>query len=310
MFSGASNLADGVDKAFAVIFGISIFLLILITAVMVWSLFRFNKKRHKEAMQFSGSVKLEITWIVIPFIIVLIMFYYGWQGFKPMRNVPKDAMEINAIGRMWEFEFNYGNGKISKDTLVLPLNKAIKLNLISEDVNHSLFIPAFRLKEDMVPGYDNYMWFIPTKEGTFDILCAEYCGLLHSGMLGKAVVKAEPDYDNWLANLTITDRNAEPEGLTILKDNSCLSCHSLDGSKLIGPSFKGLYGSERTVVTENGETTTITAMEEYVKSSIYEPNKEVVKGFNKGLMQSYIDVVSEEEVDKISEYLKTIGVDE
>lgn len=276
---------------------------------MVWSLIRFNKKRHKEAMQFSGSVKLEIIWTVIPFIIVMVMFYVGWQGFKPMRIVPKDAMEINATGRMWEFEFNYGDGKISKDTLVLPLNKPIKLNLFSEDVNHSLFIPAFRLKEDMVPGYNNYMWFIPTKEGVYDIFCAEYCGLRHSGMLGKAVVKPESDYNKWLSELKITDKSKEPAGLTILKNNACLSCHSLDGSRLVGPSLKGLYGSERTVITENGETT-ITAMEEYVKNSIYDPNKEVVKGFNKGLMQSYKEVVTEEDIEKITEYLKTIGVNE
>ena len=226
-----------------------------------------------------------------------------------MRNVPKDAMEINAIGRMWEFEFDYGDGKISKDTLVLPLGKAIKLNLISEDVNHSLFIPAFRIKEDMVPGYNNFMWFIPTKEGSFDILCAEYCGLMHSAMLGKAVVKSEQEYTNWLAELKITDKNAEPAGLKILKENSCLSCHSLDGSRLVGPSFKGLYGSDKTVETDAGEQT-VEAMEEYIKDAIFNPNKEVVKGYPKGVMQPYTDVVSEEDVEKITEYLKTIGVND
>ena len=306
MFSGASNLADGVDKAFVFIFSVSIILILGLTAVMIYALIRFNKKRNKEARQFTGSVKLEIIWTVIPLIIVLVMFYYGWQGFKPMRKVPDDAMEINAIGRMWEWEFDYGNNKINKDTLVLPLNKAVKLNLISEDVNHSLFIPAFRIKEDVVPGYHNYMWFIPTKIGDYDILCAEYCGTLHSAMLGKAIVKPQEEFDQWLADLKETDKNSVPPGLKILKDNGCLACHSLDGSRLVGPSFKGLYNSERTVMAKDGEKT-ITATDEYIKSSILSPNEDVVKSFPKGVMQDYTGVITDEDIANITDYLKSIG---
>ena len=306
MFSGASNLAEGVDKAFAVIFSISIFLLIGLTAVMIYSLIRFNNKRNPVARQFTGSVKLEIIWTVIPLIIVMVTFYYGWQGFKPMRDVPDDAMEITTIGRMWEWEFDYGDNKIIKDTLVLPLNKAVKLNLISEDVNHSFFIPAFRVKEDVVPGYDNYMWFIPTREGVYDILCTEYCGLLHSGMLGKAVVKPQDEFERWLADFKISDTKSEPAGLKILKDNGCIACHSLDGTRLVGPSFKGLYNSEKTVDTNDGEKM-ITVLEEYIRSSIYKPDDEVVNGYPKGIMQSYEKVISEEEINQITEYLKTIG---
>lgn len=308
MFSGASNLADGVDKTFIFIFAIAFIFIIGITIFMIYTVIHFNRKKNKPAQQFTGSVKLEIIWTVIPLILVLIMFYYGWKGFAPMRKVPKDAMEITAIGRMWEWEFDYGNGKTSKD-LVIPLNKAVKLNLVSEDVNHSLSIPAFRVKEDVIPGYDNYLWFTPTYIGNYDVYCAEYCGLLHSNMLAKAKVVEQEEYDKWFANLEAQKPQQDLEGLTILKENGCLACHSLDGQKLVGPSFKGLYGSENVVITDEGEKT-IQALEAYIKSSIYEPNKEVVKGYAKGLMQSYTDVISEEDVAKITEYLKTISGDD
>ncbi|MFB6319293.1 cytochrome c oxidase subunit II [Saccharicrinis sp. FJH54] len=306
MFSGASNLAEGVDRTFIFIFSVAFLFIIGITIFMIYTVIHFNRKKNKPARQFTGNVKLEIIWTVIPLILVLIMFYYGWKGFAPMRKVPKGAMEITAVGRMWEWEFDYGDGKKSKD-LVVPVDKPVKLNLVSEDVNHSLFIPAFRVKEDVVPGYNNYLWFTPTYIGSYDVLCAEYCGLLHSNMLAKAKVVSQDEYDSWFSNLAAVDTSkAENNGLTILKNNGCLACHSLDGSKLVGPSFKGLYGHDAVVITDQGEQT-VKALEDYIRTSIYEPNKEIVKGYNKGLMQSYKDIISEDEVTQITEYLKTIA---
>ena len=307
MFSGASNLADGVDKAFVFIFAVAFLFIIGITVFMIVAVIKFNRKKNKPAQQFSGSVKLEIIWTVIPLILVLIMFYYGWVGFAPMRKPPKDAMQITAIGRMWEWEFDYGNGKLSKE-LVLPVDKPVKLNLVSEDVNHSLFIPAFRVKEDVVPGYDNFLWFTPTYMGNYDILCTEYCGLLHAAMISKAKVVSEAEYTDWFVNLEATGNIPDPEGLAILKDNGCLACHSLDGAKLVGPSFKGLFGSENIVITDDGEKNVV-ADEEYIKRAIYDPNFEIVKGYNKGLMQSYEKIISEEDIAKINDYLKTIGTE-
>lgn len=308
MFSGASNLAEGVDNTFIFIFSVALAFILGITIFMIYTVIHFNRKKNKPAKQFTGSIKLEIIWTVIPLILVLIMFYYGWKGFAPMRKAPKDAMEITAIGRMWEWKFDYGNGKTSKD-LVIPLNKPVKLNLVSEDVNHSMSIPAFRVKEDVVPGYDNYLWFTPTYIGTYDVFCAEYCGLLHSNMLAKAKVVEQEEYDAWFAKLEAQEPEQDMEGLTILQDNGCLACHSLDGQKLVGPTFKNLYGSENVVITADGEQT-VQALEDYIKESIYEPNKDVVKGYNKGLMQSYKDVISEEDVDKIIDYLKSISENE
>jgi cytochrome c oxidase subunit 2 len=235
----------------------------------------------------------------------MVMFWFGWKGFAPMRNVPEGAMEISAIGRMWEWEFDYGNNLKSKD-LVLPINKPVKILLKSEDVNHSLFIPAFRVKEDVIPGYDNYLWFIPTIIGEYEILCTEYCGLLHSSMLAKAKIMEEADYEKWLAEFKATGPLSEPDGYLLLRNTGCIACHSLDGNKLVGPSFKGLYGSQKVVTNTSGRTS-ITADDAYIIRSINEPDVEIVEGYSKGLMQSYSDMLSEEDLKIIIDYLKTIG---
>ena len=134
------------------------------------------------------------------------MFYYGWVGYAPMNKVPSDAMPVTVIGRVWQWEFDYSNGIKSKE-LVIPVNKPVKLNLTSADVNHSLFIPAFRVKEDAIRGYNNFLWFVPKIVGSYEILCTEYCGLQHSAMLSKARVLEQADYDNWFNNYRKISKN-------------------------------------------------------------------------------------------------------
>ena len=298
-------MVEGVDRAFAVIFGIAFVFIIGISVFMIYTVIRYRRSRGHQAKQFSGSVRLEILWTVIPLALVMLMFYYGWIGFAPMRKVPPDAMKIVAIGRMWEWEFDYGDGRTSRE-LVIPVNKPVRIDLKSEDVNHSLFIPAFRVKEDVVPGYNNFLWFTPYYVGEYDILCTEYCGLLHSSMTSKTRVLSQEDFDIWLDQLAEAAAIPVPEGLTLLRNTGCLACHSVDGSKLVGPSFKGYWGSER-VITEEGVERSVTADEAYTLKSIYDPNSQVVKGFSPGLMQSYTDVVSEEDALKMIEYLKELA---
>ncbi len=301
MFSDASNFVQGVDTSFAIILGASLFFLVGITAVMVYFVIRYNKSKHPEAKDVYESKKLEITWTVVPTILVLVMFYFGWTGYKPMRAIPDEGLKVKAYAQMWSWQFEYENGK-SSDTLVVPKDEPVILDLVSRDVVHSLYIPAFRIKEDVVPGVDNKMWFIGQKEGDYDIFCAEYCGDRHSYMLSKVVVLPENEYTKWYNDTTAT---AEHPGLAVLKKNACTSCHSLDGSRIVGPSFKGIWGHEAEVIT-NGEERTVMVDEEYVKRSIYEPNADVVKGFNQGQMISYKDLVTEEEIKDIIEYLKTL----
>jgi cytochrome c oxidase subunit 2 len=298
--SGASNFVQGVDLTFIIILGVSVFFLVSITAVMIYFVIRYNRKRNPKATNIEGNNTLEIVWTVIPLILVLIMFYFGWLGFRPMRQVPDDAIPVKVIGQQWSWSFEYENGKKSAD-LVVPINKPVKLNLFSRDVIHSLYIPAFRIKEDVVPGKNNYMWFTAQEQGEYNIFCSAYCGERHSYMLSKVKVLPEADYNAWLA---ASDAPAgEPAGLTLMKQNACVTCHSQDGSRIIGPSFKGLFGKKETVIT-NGVEREITVDEAYIKQSIYEPNADVVKGFNQGLMSSFKDKLTDDDIQKIIDYMK------
>src|SRR5690554_1246839 len=304
----ASNFVKGVDTAFLVTLGISFFFLIFLTVLMLVFIYKYNRKKNPKATQIEGSTKLEIIWTVIPLLLTLLMFYYGWAGWKPMTRVPDDAMEITVYGRMWNFMFEYENGKMV-DTLYLPINKPVKLNLVAMDVIHSLYIPAFRVKQDMVPGKkNNFMWFEPQREGTYELYCAEYCGLEHSYMYSYVKVIEDSAFQSWVTDTTLVAQEIESPTATarrIMQNIGCFACHSLDGSKLIGPSFAGLWGSERTVVS-GGTTRQVVADEEYIHRSIYDPNADIVEGFGRGLMLSYKGQLSEEEVQSIIEYLKTL----
>jgi cytochrome c oxidase subunit 2 len=300
--SGASNFVEGVDLSLYIILGISVFFLVTITATMIYFVIRYRRKKNPKASQIHGNNTLEIVWTVIPTLLVLVMFYYGWAGYSPMRKVPADAIPVKAYAQMWSWMFEYENGKKSAN-LVVPIDKAVKLDLISKDVLHSLYIPAFRIKEDVVPGKENYMWFRAQELGEYDLFCAEYCGERHSYMISKVIVLPEDEYETWLVTSDVPAD--EPPGLTILKQNACITCHSLDGSKIVGPSFKGLYGREELVITD-GQERNIIADDEYIKRSIYEPNADLVEGYNPGLMISYRETLTEEDVQKVIDYLKTL----
>jgi len=306
----ASNFVRGVDTAFLVILGISFIFLLSLTAVMLYFIYRYNRKRHPKPVQIEGSTKLEIVWTVIPFILVMVMFYFGWAGWKPMGKPPKDAMEVTVVGRMWNFIFEYENGR-KTDTLFLPKDQAVKLNLVSLDVIHSVYIPAFRVKQDMVPGKENnFMWFIPQREGTFELFCTEYCGLNHSYMFNYVKVMEDSLFNQWYIDTTAVLASVDIEspsaaGRRIMQNIGCFACHSIDGSKLVGPTFKGLYGHEVTVTTGR-EKRTIIADDEYIRRSIYDPNDDIVEGFGRGLMLSYRGQLSEDDVSLIIEYIKTL----
>ncbi len=303
MFSNASNFVHGVDLSFAVILGISLFFLVSVTGVMIYFVIRYSRKRNPKATNIPKNNKLEIIWTVVPTLLVLVMFYYGWHGYKPIRDFPKDSMHIKAYGQMWQWSFEYPDGRVI-DTLVVPKDKAVTLDLISRDVIHSLYIPAFRIKEDVVPGDHNKMWFIAQEEGDFNILCAEYCGDRHSYMRSKVVVLAQDNYDKWYEETKNAVSN-DPPGLQVMKKNACLSCHTTNGTKLVGPSFKGIWGETVTVITD-GKERQVKVDEDYVKRSLQDPNADVVKGFKEGLMINYKDIVTDEEINQIIDYLKTL----
>lgn len=309
MYSNLSNFSESVDTAFFVIFSIITFFLVALTGVLIYFLIRYNEKRNPEPTEIEGNVWLEIIWTVIPIGLVIGMFYYGWMAWIPMLSkAPDDAIEIKTTAQMWSWRFEYENGK-KMDTLIVPLGKPVELLVTSPDVLHSLYIPAFRIKQDIVPGRVTKMWFEATTEGSYDLFCAEYCGLQHSFMTTEVKVLPQDKFDEWYIDTTAAVKVAATPGalgLKILRDNGCIACHSLDGSKLVGPTYKGIFGHEVEVVTK-GEERTVIVDAEYIKKSIYTPDADLVKGFNKGLMRSYQNELSEEEVEQIIVYLETLS---
>ena len=305
MFSNASNFVYGVDKVFLIILAISFFFMIAITAVMIYFVIKYNRKKNIPAVQLKDNMNLEIAWTVIPLLLTLLMFYYGYAAYLPMRHPPKNAMVIATTAKMWKWSFKYEGDKQS-DTLYVPLNKPVKLTLTSLDVIHGMFIPAFRIKQDVVPGRPNFVWFIPQQTGEFNIMCSAYCGVLHSSMLAIIKVVPENDFNTWLAALSITSTAPLNAGLDILQKNGCVACHSLDGTKIVGPTLKGLYGSEVDVTTD-GKQHKVKADNEYIKTSINDPDKDIVVGFSKGLMKSYKSLLKDDDIKKINDYLKTLG---
>lgn len=297
--------------AFAIIIGISLFFLIGITSVIIYFIFKYNRKKNPVASEIEGSHKLEIIWTIIPLILVLFMFWLGWSSYVPMRKAPADAMKVKVTAQMWSWRFEYENGKI-EDTLFVPVNKPVLLQMESVDVIHSLYIPAFRIKEDVVPGKkENYMWFKSLVAGSYDLFCAEYCGLRHSYMGTTVEVVDQGTFDKWYASgpAKIDSTVAATPGAAgklLTEQKGCIACHSADGTKIVGPSYKGIFGHKVTVET-NGREREVTVDEEYIKKSILDPEADIVKGFSKGSMISYKGQLKDEEIDQIIEYIKTLS---
>ena len=205
MFSiAASTIAPKVDAAFWFILVICIAMLILVTGLMVFFVYKYHEKKQVAPVNIEGSFFLELFWTVSLIFLVLAMFFYGWIGYREMVTVPPGALQIKAEGRMWMWIFEYENGR-KTDTLHLPVGKPVKISLSSPDVLHSFYVPAFRVKMDTVPGIKNTVWFTPDEVGSYDLFCAEYCGFGHAKMLSKVVVMPESEFAAWLAGKTGED---------------------------------------------------------------------------------------------------------
>ncbi|VEN73548.1 Cytochrome c oxidase subunit 2 [Candidatus Desulfarcum epimagneticum] len=198
MYENIVNPARGVDEAFYYIFGASFALLALITGAMVFFAVRYRRSRHPKAADIRGNWKLELIWTLIPALIVMGMFKIGWSSYLGLRNVPKGAIEVEVYAQKYSWIFVYPNDKETENEMAVPLGKPVKLNVTSEDVLHSLFIPAFRIKVDAVPGMKTYAWFYPDEKGEYDIHCSEFCGSGHADMNGVVRVVSENEYREWL----------------------------------------------------------------------------------------------------------------
>ncbi len=298
----ASISAQLVDMAFKRVLWMEVAFLVCVTAVMVFFIFRYHRRRNTVPESIEGSTVLEVTWTVIPTLLVLGIFYLGLIGFDAIRAVPQEVMVIKVMGRQWSWLFTYENGKES-GVLRMPVKKPVKLLLSSQDVIHSFYVPAFRIKEDCVPRMETYLSITAEQPGEFDIFCTEYCGLGHSGMVSKVVAMEERDFQAWYAAAPgkAKERGGK-SGKELLDEKGCLGCHTTDGTARIGPTFKRLYGST-VIVSTNGKQRTVKADEEYLRRSIREPKADVVKGFP-DIMPTI--PIAPEDLDAIVEYLETL----
>lgn len=264
-----NEITQLVDDSFIFILVICVFLLVGVTAAMIYFVVRFSEKNNPKPDQtLTGNTTLEIAWTVIPLLLVLAMFFYGYEGFHLMRNPPPDAMVVKVTGKMWFWHFEYANGKQSDTTLYLPEGKNIKFELTSADVNHSFYVSAFRTKEDCIPGRVNYMWFNATKVGTYDIECAEYCGLNHSYMLGKVKVIPENEFNAWVTKID-----------SVKKTDSLKTADSLKSLQPKTDSIK--TGSKTDSLKTTGSRPDSTKAPGNKKDTIVLKNKDLIKPKNK-----------------------------
>ena len=299
MILGPSNTAGKVEDAFLFIVVCCVILLAIVTVCMVVFLVKYNRERHPRPEHVKENILLEVAWTVIPTILVIFMFYFGWVDFEYIRNPPKGAMTVNVTARQWSWLFDYENGRQS-DVLSVPMGKPVRLIMTSADVLHCLYIPAFRIKEDCVPGMKTHLWFTANEAGSYDIFCTEYCGVGHSHMRSKVIVMTPGDFEKWLSAAQPT--SAANPGPMILQAKGCLGCHTVDGTPKVGPTFKDLVGRKETVIAA-GQEKNITVDESFIREHILNPRSATVKGYPPVMPQI---PMTDEELKTIVTFVETL----
>jgi len=297
---GASSHSLAVDLLYIFLVALSVGMTLVIFAVIAVFGFKYRRRHGREAVPIHGSLLLEITWSVIPMGIFLVIFVWGAVIFFDVRTPPQDATEIYVVAKQWMWKMEHPEGQRELNELHVPVGKDIKLIMTSQDVIHSFYVPAFRLKQDVIPGRYTTMWFKATKPGTYHLFCAQYCGTQHSGMIGEVVVMEPAEYETWLAGGVPAGSMAQ-NGQQLFTQLGCSTCHRFDVQGR-GPNLTGVFG--KPVLLEDGRT--VIADENYVRESILLPAAKVVSGF-KPVMPSFQGQVSEEQLTSLVAYVKSLS---
>ncbi|WP_373651042.1 MULTISPECIES: cytochrome c oxidase subunit II [unclassified Schlesneria] len=301
-----SDFAPAIDWLFYAITAISAFFFAIIVGVMVYFVLRYRRRPGHDAQpSASHNTPLEIAWSVLPGFILLAIFAAGFLIFLDLRRVPEGAYEIKVTARKWSWAFEYPNGLVMED-LHVPADRPVRLLMSSMDVIHSLFVPAFRVKQDLVPGRYTEMWFRATGAGTHRLYCAEYCGQKHSTMVANVVVHEPADFEQWLRIETDKTNNLPPAelGALLYKRQGCAQCHAIDDNVQgkAGPSFAKTFGTQQRLT--NGESVTIE--ENYLRRSILEPLAQIRAGFQP-VMPTYQGRLRDNEIDALIAYIKSLN---
>jgi cytochrome c oxidase subunit 2 len=299
----ASTMAARVDSLYFFLIGLTVFFSLLIAGLIVTYAVRFRRRTPDSiGAVIHGGLMLEVTWSVIPFLITMGIFFWGASVFVAMSRPPDQTLNVYVVGKQWMWKFQHLDGQREINELHVPVGRAVKLIMTSEDVIHDVYVPAFRVKADVIPGRYTHLWFEPTKPGTYHLFCAEYCGTRHSGMIGQIVVMEPNDYQSWLSGGT-EEGSLASAGQKLFADLACNTCHRPDAQGR-GPVLQNLFG--KTVELASGERVVVD--EAYIRESILNPMAKVTLGFQP-IMPTFQGLVNEEGLLELIEYVKSLKQD-
>lgn len=300
-------MAGEVDALFWFVHISSLVLTIGVMAVLAYFVYKYRRKSENDVTPvITHNNKLEVTWSVIPLIITLIVFGWGFQTYVDLTTPPDDAYEVQVTAQKWFWLFQYENGAQSRNEIHVPADRPVKLVMSSRDVIHSFFVPDYRIKQDVVPGRYTELWFKAEETGESVVFCTEYCGTDHSNMMAKVVVHEQEEFETWLAGNSgggemPSDLAPAEWGEQLAQEWACTTCHSTDGSELTGPTWQGKFGSQEPL----DDGTSVTVDENYIRESILEPNAKIVEGYAP-VMNTYQGQLNDDQIDAIIEYIKTL----
>jgi cytochrome c oxidase subunit II len=300
----ASTMAARVDGLLFFLLGVTAFFVLLISGLILYFMVKYRRRSDDEVPRaIHGSNALEAGWMAVPFLLAMIAFFWGASIYASLTRPPDDALRVNVVGKQWMWKIQHMDGRREINELHVPVGRPVELTLASEDVIHSFFVPAFRIKWDAVPGRYTRIWFQASKAGTYHLFCAEYCGTLHSGMVGRIIAMEPSDFEAWLAGerpdaagLSVVDAGAQ-----VFERQGCITCHRSDGTGR-GPSLVGVFGSA--VHVKGGGT--VTADENYLRESITHPQAKVVDGYEP-IMPTYQGLLGEEDIMQLIAWLKSLS---
>ena len=298
-----STTAHEIDGLFYFILYSSIVLTLLVTAAMVWFIWKYRRRSHTDRPRYVEESKwLEISWITVPTLLVLVVFFWGFRAYVGTAIPPTDAITINVKAQKWAWAFEYGNGDNYPNEIWVPVNTPVRLEMTSQDVLHSFYVPEFRIKHDVLPNRYTYVWFEAPREGTYQVLCTEYCGTAHSNMGARIHVVSRTQYYDILANGVNVGPMAPVEmGERVYNQYNCGTCHSVDGSPDVGPSWQNLWGEQRPG-SESGVVD-----DAYITESILYPQAYIVPGYEGANMPSYDGQLDEVQLAGVAAYIRQLS---
>lgn len=297
----ASTIAPEIDSLFSFVTIVSAIIFVGVVGAMLWFSYRYRRQDPAERpAPVEESKVLEVSWIVVPTILVLLVFNWGFKSYVEMHTAPPNSYNVQVTAQQWSWLFEYPNGVTTSDTMFVPEDRPVKTTMSSKDVIHSFFVPAFRVKQDVLPNRYTSVWFEATDQGEYSLFCTEYCGTNHSQMNVVVKVMSRQAFNDKMEKLgTPKDIPLPQLGEQLYSQRGCQGCHSLDGSDGVGPTWQGLYGKTGHTMADGS---TVTADENYLRESILQSGAKIVEGYN-NVMPSYSGL-SERQVSALVAFMK------